>query len=291
MMFEIRRSAPHVNEGGVEPPSCFLGDEVLGKCVRHDKAAIPFKEVTVPTLYDSIGKGYRGKRIPDPRIEQAIWSALGDAESVLNVGAGTGSYEPTDRAVIALEPSGEMIRQRAKDAAPSVRGVAETLPFPDNSFDVVMGVLTIHHWSDPAAGLREMRRVARKRTILLTFDAQGPYFWLKDYVPGIVELDQPRMPLMSLYGDVWGDVEILDVPIPHDCSDGFLGAFWCRPTAYLDPNVRAGMSTFAKLGDVSKEMAWLMKDLESGAWHERYSDLLDLHELEMGYRLVIAQAG
>lgn len=241
------------------------------------------------TIYDTIGKGYRGKRLPDPRIEDAIWSALGDAESVLNVGAGTGSYEPTDRTVVALEPSEEMLGQRTLHAAPAVRGVAEALPFADNSFDSVMGVLTIHHWTDPAKGLREMQRVARKKTVLLTFDAQGPYFWLKDYVPGIVDLDQPRMPAMTLYADVWGDVEIQDVPIPHDCSDGFLGAYWRRPTAYLDPDIRASMSTFPKLGDVSSQIATLMRDLESGAWHERYGHVLERHELEMGYRLVVAE--
>lgn len=241
-------------------------------------------------LYDTIGKGYSNRRIPDPRIAESLWTALGDARSVLNIGAGTGSYEPLGRDVVALEPSEEMLRQRSKASAPGVRGIAEALPFADNSFDAVMGVLTIHHWSDPTAGLREMQRVARQRTVLLTFDAQGPYFWLKDYVPGIVEIDQPRMPPMSLYGDVWGAVDIQNLPIPHDCTDGFLGAYWRRPTAYLDPGIRASMSTFPKLGDVSSEIAALMRDLESGAWHDRYDDLLDLEALEMGYRIVVSNA-
>ncbi|MEL6829704.1 MAG: class I SAM-dependent methyltransferase [Pseudomonadota bacterium] len=242
------------------------------------------------TLYDTIGKGYRQRRNPDPSIARMILSALDDAESVLNVGAGTGSYEPRDRDTIALEPSSEMLRQRHPQAAPAIRGIAEALPFADNSFDVVMGVLTIHHWTDPVLGLREMQRVARDKTLLLTFDAQGPYFWLKDYIPGIVELDQPRMPNMSLFAEIWGDVSIKPVPIPHDCVDGFLGAYWRRPTAYLDPSIRASMSTFPKLGDVSPEISRLMTDLENGAWHERYRDILSLEALDIGYRLVVAKS-
>lgn len=266
-------------------------DAFFVKLECRDKLVRQVLSWGMATLYDSIGKGYRGRRIPDPRIAKAIWAALGDAKTVLNVGAGTGSYEPEDRDVVALEPSDEMIKQRSPTAAPAVQGVAESLPFPDKSFDAVMGVLTVHHWSDPSAGLREMQRVARDRVLLLTFDAQGPYFWLKDYLPGIVEIDQPRMPHMSLYADVWGKVDTINIPIPHDCSDGFLGAYWRRPTAYLDPTVRASMSTFPKLGDVTAEIGTLMKDLESGAWHERYGHHLDMETLDIGYRLVVAKAG
>ncbi|GAA0464552.1 hypothetical protein GCM10009096_01300 [Parasphingorhabdus litoris] len=239
-------------------------------------------------LYDKIGVGYAKLRQPDARIADAIHSALGDAQTVLNVGAGAGSYEPTDRSVTALEPSLEMIGQRPAGAAKAYQGVAENLPFDDRQFDAAMAVLTVHHWSDLRAGLREMRRVARRRAVILTFDPDAAYFWLADYIPDIITLDQPIMPKLDAFDEAFGQVTVEAVPIPHDCTDGFLGAYWQRPRAYLDPAVRSAISTFAKLDDISNALNRLEQDLDSGRWVELYGDLMDKDYLDIGYRLIIA---
>jgi SAM-dependent methyltransferase len=238
--------------------------------------------------YDTIGVNYSNLRKPDPRIEALIGRALGSARTVLNVGAGTGSYEPRDRQVTALEPSIEMIRQRPPGSAPVVQGRAEQLPFEDDSFDAAMAVLTIHHWSDKAKGVSEMRRVARGRIVILTYDPAFRGFWLADYLPELVTLDEAQMPRMTDYAEWLGTVDISAVPIPHDCSDGFLSAYWRRPAAYLDPRIRAAMSSFWALGDVSDALRRLERDLESGAWAERHADLMDLEACDCGYRLVVA---
>jgi SAM-dependent methyltransferase len=239
-------------------------------------------------LYDKIGVGYANLRKPDSRIAASIHRALGDAQSILNVGAGTGSYEPTDRDVTALEPSAEMIGQRTPELGKAYQGVAEDMPFEDNQFDATMAVLTVHHWTNLEQGLREMRRVTKGRVVILTFDPEAHYFWLAEYIPEIIELDQPIMPKMSEYGRILGDVTIENIPVPHDCTDGFLGAYWRRPHAYLDPNVRASISTFAKLDDAPESLAKLERDLHSGVWEERYGHLMTQESLDAGYRLVIA---
>lgn len=239
--------------------------------------------------YDTIGVNYADLRKPDPRIARMIDAALGSARSVLNVGAGTGSYEPAGRQVTALEPSEEMIRQRAPTAAPAIRGCAEDLPFDDDSFDAAMAVLTVHHWADKAKGLRELRRVARDRVVVLTYDPSFHRFWLADYIPELVTLDEARLPRMSDYAAWLGPVEISAVLIPHDCRDGFLCAYWRRPAAYLDPRIRAAMSSFWKVGDVSAGLARLAGDLESGAWAERYGDLFACEARDLGYRLVVTK--
>lgn len=237
--------------------------------------------------YDRIGLNYADLRKPDPRIAAAIESALGDSKSILNVGAGAGSYEPAGRAVTALEPSIEMIRQRRAPAAAVVQGRAEALPFAEGRFDAAMAILTIHHWSDQAKGLGEMRRVTRGPVVLLTFDPAFRGFWLADYLPGLVALDEAQMPRMSDYEAWLGPVTVAPVPIPHDCTDGFLAAYWRRPAAYLDPKVRAAMSSFWALGDVSEALGRLEADLASGAWADRYGELLALDALDCGYRLVV----
>ena len=239
-------------------------------------------------VYDTIGAGYAALRKPDPRIAEAINRALGAARTVLNVGAGAGSYEPVDRSVTALEPSAEMTRQRSPDVVPVLLGIAEGLPFRDDAFDAAMAVLTVHHWSDVEAGLLEMRRVAKNRVVILTFDPAGPYFWLADYIPQIVDLDQPIMPVLGAYERILGETSVQIVPVPHDCTDGFLGAYWRRPRAYLDARARAAISTFAKLGDVSTALGKLERDLDTGLWAERYGRLLTLESMDIGYRLVIA---
>lgn len=239
--------------------------------------------------YDSIGIEYAMLRKPDGRIAAMIDAALGDAVTVLNVGAGAGSYEPAARQVTALEPSAEMIRQRPPTAAPVVQGRAEQLPFADASFDAAMAVLTVHHWSDQAKGLAEMRRVSRGPVVILTYDASIRGFWLADYIPELVTLDEAQMPPMTDYATALGLVDILPVPIPHDCSDGFLCAYWRRPAAYLDTRVRAAMSSFHAIGDVSAELARLESDLASGAWEARYGALLELDALDCGYRMVVSR--
>lgn len=239
--------------------------------------------------YDTIGVNYSDLRKPDARIERAIGRALGPAMTVLNVGAGAGSYEPADRQVTALELSMEMIRQRPASAAPVVQGRAEDLPFEDKSFDAAMAVLTVHHWSDKEKGLRELRRVSRGPVVVLTYDASHRGFWLLDYLPALAALDDAQMPAMTDYEKWLGPVEISAVPIPHDCTDGFLCAYWRRPAAYLDPRIRAAMSSFWKIGDSSEGLKRLSDDLETGAWARRYSRLLDVDAYDCGYRLVTAK--
>lgn len=239
-------------------------------------------------IYDKIGVGYSNLRKPDSRIARALHDALGAAKSVLNVGAGTGSYEPADRVVTALEPSAEMISQRPPGSAKAYQGYAEDMPFADDQFDAAMAVLTVHHWSDLEAGLREMRRVTRGRLAILTFDPASPYFWLADYIPEIVELDQPIMPELGTFDRILGKTEVEIISVPRDCTDGFLGAYWQRPHAYLDPRVRSAISTFSKLDNVSNALARLEQDLVSGVWEQRYEDLMELESLDVGYRLVVA---
>jgi SAM-dependent methyltransferase len=205
---------------------------------------------------------------------------------VLNVGAGTGSYEPADRQLTALEPSREMIRQRPAAAAPAIQGRAETLPFPNRSFDAAMAVLTVHHWTDKGRGLREMRRVSKGPVVLLTFDPAYRDNWLLDYFPGLAALDDEQMPQLSEYARHLGPVEVCLVPVPHDCSDGFLYAYWRRPAAYLDPRIRSGMSSFWALGAVDQGLARLAADLSSGEWERRYGALLQRDAIDAGYRLV-----
>ena len=246
--------------------------------------------MSMNAVYDRIGVGYTHQRQPDSRIVRAIHAALGDARSVLNVGAGTGSYEPDDRMVTALEPSAEMIRQRTAGSAPACQGAAEAMPFAEDQFDAAMAVLTVHHWSDFEAGLREMRRVTRGRLVILTFDPASPYFWLADYFPEIIERDQPIMPRLETFDRILGNTQVSIVPVPRDCTDGFLGAYWLRPHAYLDPKVRSAISTFSKLDNLSSALARLERDLVSGAWQERYGYLMELEDLDVGYRLVVTES-
>lgn len=179
-----------------------------------------------------------------------------------------------------------MIRQRGASAAPAIQGCAEDLPFDDNSFDASMAILTVHHWADKAKGLKEMRRVTRDRVVVLTYDPSHRGFWLADYIPELVTLDETQMPRVTAYEARLGPVEILAVPIPHDCIDGFLYAYWRRPAAYLDPRIRAAMSSFWTLDTVSEGLCRLASDLDTGAWAQRYSELLSLDEYDVGYCLV-----
>jgi SAM-dependent methyltransferase len=239
-------------------------------------------------LYDTIGREYRLHRRPDPRIAAAIVRALGDAVSVVNVGAGAGSYEPVDRRVIAVEPSLEMIRQRAAGAAAVAQASANDLPFRDRAVDAALAVLTVHHWPDRARGLAELGRVAR-RVVILTWMPGGDRFWLvEDYFPELLAIDRAIFPSVADFAAVLGEVEVRTVPVPHDCRDGFLGAYWRRPQAYLDDGVRLAISTFSKI-DTAPGLARLRADLASGAWHQRHRAVLTVSELDLGYRLIIRE--
>ena len=241
-------------------------------------------------FYDTIGVGYRALRRPDPRIAAAIVNALGPAASVVNVGAGAGSYEPDDRRVVAVEPSREMIRQRPAGAAPVVQASATALPFRAGAFDAALAVLTVHHWPDRAQGLAELRRVARDRVVILTWAPDAAGFWLiEDYFPELVALDRGFFPTPDEMRRTLGPIEVHPLPIPHDCTDGFLGAYWRRPHAYLDAAVRGAISTFSKLGDVEPGLARLRNNLEDGTWTRRHGPLLARSELDLGDRLVVAQ--
>ncbi len=242
-------------------------------------------------LYDEIGRGYSDYRRPDPRVGAAIRGALGDAETVVNVVAGTGSYEPAHCDVVAVDPSTGMIRQRPPAAARAVQAAAEALPFRDGAFDAALAVLTLHHWTDPARGLAELSRVARKRVAILTWDPQSRGFWLvDDYFPGILEVDRAILPTLGELRLALGEIEVREIPVPHDCCDGFLGAYWRRPEAYLDAGARAAISTFQRIGDLEPGLQRLRGDLDNGRWHDRHGALLERDELDLGYRLVVAAA-
>jgi SAM-dependent methyltransferase len=243
-------------------------------------------------LYDTIGAAYTVTRRTEPRIAAQVWAALGDARTVLNVGAGTGSYEPSDRHVLAVEPSALMRSQRPPDAAPCLVGSAESLPFDDQTFDAAMAFATVHHWQDPIAGLREMRRVAR-RVVMFTHDTSDAgwlhRFWLtRDYLPEVADLVAGRPSLTALAGAIGARIE--PVLIPWDCVDGFFEAYWRRPEAYLDENVRRGVSVWARVGPDAEQRAvrGLRDDLASGRWAERNQELVDLDAAELGLRLLIA---
>lgn len=245
------------------------------------------------TAYDRIGTSYSATRRPDPRIAAHILDALGDAASVVNVGAGTGSYEPRDRKVVAIEPSEVMIRQRPGNGPHVIRASAEALPLKDRAVDAALAVLTVHHWTDREQGLAELRRVARRRVVVFTWDQTvWESFWLiREYLPSIRELESSRAVDIPWLISRLGGGAVVQMPIPHDCVDGFHGAFWRRPEAYLDPRVRSGISTYALVppGELGEGLRRLAADLESGVWAERHSDLLNLGEADLGYRIVVAE--
>ena len=244
-------------------------------------------------LYDSLGTTYGLTRRADPRIAARIHAALGDAADVINIGAGTGSYEPP-HTVLAVEPSRVMLAQRPPGSAPAVCAVAERLPLRDDAADAVLALLTVHHWTGLAAGIAELRRVARRRVVVLTWD-QAVFrerFWLvREYLPQAAAFDDARAVAIARLAELLGGVRQQPVCVPHDCTDGFGAAFWRRPHAYLDPRVRAGISLFAQTGEeaVAPGLARLAEDLASGRWHADHADLLGLDSVDVGYRLLIAE--
>ena len=244
--------------------------------------------MTSGPLYERIGAGYTRHRRSDPRIVAQLDRALGDAHTVVNVGAGAGSYEPTGRHVVAVEPSPVMLAQRRARGAPAVRAVAEALPVADQAVDAALAVLTIHHWSDLDAGLAELRRVAH-RQVILHFEP-GFAFWLPDeYLAELRVFESDRVPTPANVAAELGGAHVEVVPVPSDCVDGFFAAYWRRPAAYLDPAVRASISFFAQLDAAAIEpgLARLRADLASGVWAARHADLLERDELDAGYRLIV----
>ena len=243
--------------------------------------------------YDRMGVDYSEVRRADPRLEAAIWAALGDARSVLNIGAGAGSYEPRDREVIAVEPSPVMIAQRPADAAPAIQGVAEDIPLEDESVDATMGVFTMQHWDDVDRGLAEVLRVTRNHIVLLTLDLDvTAEMWLcRDYLPEIVEHDRETFPTIGQLESTLPNVRVEGIPVPADCADGFCIALWNRPEAHLDPNVRRSSSIWHLLPDsvVGPGLDRLRRDLESGEWDRRYGRLRETDSLDVGLRLVTAE--
>ena len=243
-------------------------------------------------VYQNIGNNYSAVRRPDPRIQRLINTALGGAHSVVNVGAGTGNYEPADRRVVAVEPSLAMIAQRGPGTAPAIQVLAEALPFGDQAFDAALAILTLHHWNDLGGGLSELRRVARRQVVLLFEPQISQQFWLIEYFPESLslpsEIRAPGIEDVRMHLDVH---TVLIVPVPADCTDGFAGAYWRRPESYLDPSVRAGISSLAQLPqEVAERCAERLRhDLESGKWDACYGYLRGLTELDLGYRLLIAQ--
>jgi SAM-dependent methyltransferase len=244
--------------------------------------------------YETIGCSYAGTRREDPRIARRIHEALGDARSVVNVGAGTGSYEPGDRHVIAVEPSDVMAAQRPPERVPAIRAAADDLPLRDDSVDAAMAILTLHHW-DPAQehGVRELRRVARERVVILTYDARvsGRMWLMADYLPEVAELDQRIFPAPeAILHWLGGDVEVQQLPLARDTTDWMLGSFWAHPERVLDDHARANTSGFARMPPavVERVVSALRRDLDDGSWDERHAELRTLDEYDVGLRLVTA---
>ncbi len=244
------------------------------------------------TIYDTIGRTYSTTRRPDPRIAAQFERHLAGAATVINVGAGAGSYEPP-HTVLAVEPSAVMIAQRPAGSAPAVQARAESIPIADGAADAVMALLTVHHWTDLEAGIDELRRIARRRVVIFTWDQSvfRERFWLvSDYLPAAAAFDDRRAVAIEHLVELLPGARVEAVPVPHDCTDGFAAAYWRRPEIYLDPVARAGISLLVQTDAdaVRTGISRLADDLSTGRWHERYADLLDRDAIDVGYRLVIA---
>jgi SAM-dependent methyltransferase len=245
--------------------------------------------------YDTIGHGYARTRREDPRLRAQIHAALGDARIVVNVGAGTGSYEPGDRHVVAIEPSDVMAAQRPRELAPALRGTSAALPLRDGAADAAMAVLTIHHWDgDRERGVREMRRVSRGPVVIVTYDPEvSAAMWLMaDYLPEVAAMDHATFPVPALIASwLGGDVTIEPLPIARDCQDWMLGSFWAHPERVLDADARNATSGFARMPPaiVARVVAEVGRDLASGAWHARHGGLLALDDHDVGLRLIVGR--
>jgi SAM-dependent methyltransferase len=242
--------------------------------------------------YERHGRTYAGQRRPDPRIEARIHAALGDARTILNVGAGTGSYEPADRWLLAVEPSATMRAQRPPHAAPAIDARAEALPLDDDSVDAAMACVTIHHWEPPEAGLAELRRVARGPVVVFTFDLDGLPAWQHEHLAEGLALEHPRFPAIDAVATALGGrTRIEHIPTPGDCADGFFEAYWRRPEALLDPAVRAAQSMWALLdpGVEDRIVQRLADSLSSGAWDAEHGHLRGQEAYDGALRLVVSE--
>jgi len=241
--------------------------------------------------YERHGHGYTVYRQPDPRIAAQVHRALGPARTVLNVGAGAGSYEPEGRYVLAVEPSAVMRAQRPRSLAPAIDAVAESLPLDDRSVDAAMAMITIHQWPDAGRGLREMRRVTRGPVVIMTFDGDAmDRFWLTEYGPGLIDAERRRSPAISAIGAVLGgSTKVSVVRIPRDCTDGFTEAYYARPEMFLDPAARGAQSVWGFVTAAEQEEAVdrLRADLDSGAWQQRYGRWRDEPFFEGSLVLVV----
>lgn len=239
--------------------------------------------------YEIVGKHYSSLRRPDPRISEAIHAELVGIDSIVNIGAGTGAYEPLEKQIAAVEPSQMMIAQRVERENVKVyRARAESLPFEANSFDAALAILTIHHWDDWQKGLQEALRVTKNKIIVLTWVGMPQGFWLFDYFPEIERIDRDLFPSIERLSAMLGNIEVKIVPIPKDCTDGFMCAYWSRPESYLDPKIRSAISTFSRIDDIERGLIKLRRDLESGQWNKKHGYLRELSEFDFGYRLIIA---
>jgi ubiquinone/menaquinone biosynthesis C-methylase UbiE len=263
-----------------------------GRVEREEEAV-----AVMGAKYDRIGRTYGKARGEDARIAASVARGLGGSRSVVNVGAGTGSYEPRDREVTAVEPSTVMIEQRPAGTAPVIQASAEALPLGDDSFDAAMATFSDHHWERRPTGLREMRRVARERVVLVNADPAliGDFWLARDYLPGFARI-APEPYREAGYWEaelreLLGEVEFAPIPISADCTDGFCGAWWRRPEAYLDPAVRAGISVFQLLPEeeVNPALEQLRRDLADDTWARRNAEILECEEIDLGIRLVVAR--
>lgn len=243
-----------------------------------------------PLDYDRFARDYQRYRIPDSRIAARLAPYLAGVDRLVNVGAGTGAYELGAPWVVAVEPSAEMIAARQHSSARCVRAVAEKLPFRDNSFDCAMAILSLHHWTDIRRGLTELARVADGNVLLLTWFGYQDNFWLVDYIPDIETVDGRLFPALEELEQILGPLQVETVPIPANCSDGMMCAYWQRPHCYLDAGVRGAISTFARLSDADVGLKLLSDDLDSGRWHQRYAHLRELDAIDLGYRIVSTRA-
>jgi len=243
--------------------------------------------------YDQFGQTYSGHRATDPRISEQVFKALEGATTILNVGAGAGSYEPLDKYVVAVEPSAEMRKQRLLNGkTPAIDATAESLPFDDNSFDASMAMVTVHHWPDMEKGLRELKRVSKKKVVIMTFDPDGlDDFWNAHYFPELVAVEKQRFPKNDLViNALGGHCDIVPVPIPIDCVDGFQEAFYGRPEAFLSKEVRLNQSAwgFLPAGTEEQIVQRLADDLTSGEWDRKYGEHRSMPTFTGALKLIVA---
>lgn len=241
-------------------------------------------------IYDRIGTNYTVERCTDPKIARQLHAYLQGATSLVNIGAGTGSYEPKDAALVAIEPSIRMIAQRKSDAHPVLQAYAEKLPLEDKSFSHAMTILSMHHWEDLSCAFQEISRVVRDKFVAISWDPESEPFWLtKDYFPEIYDMDQSIFPKKEVFEQYFDQVEFAPLQVPYDCQDGFMAAFWRRPEAYLSSKVRQSISSFSKIKEVSKGLKKLENDLSSGAWTEKNREIMTSESLDLGYRIISAK--